>query len=91
MKMWDNCKLCEFVTHMKNKLDEHIDNLHTAHDYKCTDCDFVALAAEEIKIHKWAAHQKVFTCDECSFITTESTSSAVHRTSQYTYPCLLIP
>ena len=71
------CETCGKVFQSKACLSQHIANSHSKVDMKCSHCDFVATARNQLTHHLYIKHQKTFSnkdrplysCKECEFVT----------------------
>ena len=64
------CKDCDFKTHTKTKLNEHIERLHNEQTYFCDICDFKCKLRKQLKEHNTRKHDDTFQkfkCDYCTY------------------------
>ena len=61
-----SCRMCDFKTSTRNRLKEHISNIHEMKT--CTKCDFMSSLRERMTIHVKSVHEGIVynhSCDQC--------------------------
>ena len=80
------CETCGKVFYSKPSYNQHVRNLHSKLQLKCSHCDFVTSNKINLAHHSHVKHQKtlsnkdkpLFCCEECDYVTVNNTYLEEH-------------
>ena len=62
------CKQCNYISKLRNNLDQHVKSIHKGVVYPCDQCNLISSNPNNLRQHKKSVHEKVkYLCDKCSF------------------------
>ena len=73
------CDQCEFKTHAKCNLKQHVKEQHLKISFSCTQCSYQSTRKEYLRQHVRRDHEGLYYyCDQCNFKTSRNSQLTKH-------------